>query len=449
MTEHSPSPLALWRILGVPQSIAWLVFLCGLLLLGLSGSIPHSPSLITLTFGSFFLILSSGALISRALLLSFIPEATSSSHLVNSLTTTLEHWRRGVDRFSILLDNLAAAVIIRSPSGDITFCSPYTEVLTGYALDEFYGARSDLILGNVHRDDRERCERALKMSEMGEPFQYRFRFFHKSGIELWLEARTVPVFDDKGAFVCSLSVILDVTGLVRYQKQVEERNRDLQDFTYLLSHDLKAPLFTIKGMLSVIDEDAKTPLPQELSEPLSHIKGATDRLERLIFAVLEYAKISAQELKTEPVALTEAIQESLIDHSHRIAESQAIIEFPDSLPVVLGDRLKVTQIFSNLIGNSLKYRDPKRAPHITIALDSSSHPKAVVISITDNGLGIPKEKISSLFRPFVRIHTNEVEGAGIGLASVKKLMERLSGSIDVASVVGEGSTFSLTFRRVE
>ena len=200
-----------------------------------------------------------------------------------------------LERYRLLTENLAAAVIIRNADGQIVYCSPFTEVLTGYSLHEIYHAHDDFFLTVVHDDDREKFQRALKVSACGEAFQFRFRLYHKTGIEMWAEMRTVPVLDQAGAVISSLSIALDVTGAVRYQRQVEEKNRDLQDFTYMVTHDLKAPILTIKGMLGLITEDLKDAMTPELNEPLEHISKAARRLEALVASVLEYSKLSSAE----------------------------------------------------------------------------------------------------------------------------------------------------------
>src|SRR5690606_24163215 len=120
---------------------------------------------------------------------------------------------------------------------------------------EIYSSQSDFFISIAHEDDKQNIERALKVASCGEAFQYRFRYYHKTGILMWAETRTVPVLNNSGEVEASLSITLDVTGSVLYQKQVEEKNRDLLDFTYMISHDLKSPIYTVKGMHGVLCEE--------------------------------------------------------------------------------------------------------------------------------------------------------------------------------------------------
>lgn len=364
-----------------------------------------------------------------------------------TLAAILEKARQEQLRSQILSDNLIAAVMLQDASGKATYCSPYTEVLTGYSIQEITSGAGDFLETVMHAEDKEQYRRALKICRAGEAFQYRYRIFHRSGIEIWVETRTVPILDDKGSVSSFLSITLDVTGMVRYQRQVEEKNRDLQDFAYMVSHDLKAPIFTIKGMLGIIRDDYSPILPAEGREVIEHIERAALRLEQLVTRVLEYSRLSSQDAKSEPVELARVLQEVRKDFAVQAQEAGATIEVSDDLPTVLGDQLQLYRVFANLVGNAIKYRSPDRIPVIHARSALSRDSRYACIQIIDNGQGIPEDKIESVFRPFHRLHGAAVEGTGLGLATVKKLVEKAGGTIELHSVVGQGSTFSVFLRK--
>lgn len=352
-------------------------------------------------------------------------------------------------QYKTLTDNLLAAVVIRDHQGKISFASPYTEVLTGYAVSEIYSSIGEFFDSIVHNDDIELYGRALKVIETGEPFQVRYRFFHRSGLEMWAETRSMPIMDHEGKVISSLSITFDVTATIRYQHQVEEKNRDIQDFTYMLSHDLKAPLFTIRGMVGVLEEDFAASLTPEVREILEHISRASKRLEQLVGSVIEYSKVATQGITTQPIPLSEVMDEVIGDVAQLAKEKGASITVAQDLPSVEGEKLKMYQIFTNLVGNALKYSAKERPLELSIKSVPSKNVRTVTIQVSDNGEGIPAEKLPTIFRPFQRAHGPEVEGSGIGLAIVKKLIEKLSGTITVQSTPGVGTTFELTFRRAE
>ncbi len=262
---------------------------------------------------------------------------------------------------------------------------------------------------------------------------------------MWAETRTVPVMHFDGSLLFSLSITLDVTSLLRHQKQIEEKNRDLRDFTYMVSHDLKAPIYTIKGMLSLIKDEGKS-FDSETGEALQHISEASERLEKLVASVLEYSRISSSEPASEDVELAEVFDDVRKDFSKQFELSGASLNLPTEKLVVRGDRLKLYQIFSNLVGNALKYRSPDRALKVDISTEIHGSGQFTVVHVRDNGLGIPKDRLEDVFRPFFRLHLVQASGSGIGLASVKRLLEKIGGEIKVVSTAGEGSCFSVRLR---
>lgn len=349
---------------------------------------------------------------------------------------------------NILTNNLAAAVILRDQDHKIIYCSPYTEVLTGYAVSEILNSESDFFLGIMHQEDQERYQRALSLIKVGEPFQFRFRFIHKTGIEIWAETRTVPVFNELGELHTSLSVTLDVTAAVRYQQQVEEKNRDLQDFTYMVTHDLKSPIFTIKGMLQLLQEDHHTDLKPEIQEILAHIRRANERLEILVTRVLEYSKINSQQFAVEAVDLNIVINDVLKDFSTQLHEAKAQISLTDNLPKVSGDPIHLYRVFANLISNAIKYRSTERQLQIYIAIEAiPPNSKSCSLYVQDNGIGIAKDLQKSLFRPFNRAHDSKIEGTGVGLASVKKMLEKMGATVEISSDLGQGCKIKITFKK--
>ncbi|WKZ56451.1 MAG: PAS domain-containing protein [Bdellovibrionota bacterium] len=146
-----------------------------------------------------------------------------------------------IRRHAMLTDNLAAAVIIRDGQNRITYCSPYTEVLTGYARSEIVGSHEDFMLSIMHEDDHERYHRAMQMVfQSAKRTSIECAFATRAALNCGSKHASVPIAS-RGSADASLSIALDVTATVHYQHQVEEKNRDLRDFTYMVSHDLKAP----------------------------------------------------------------------------------------------------------------------------------------------------------------------------------------------------------------
>jgi len=350
-------------------------------------------------------------------------------------------------RYKILTENVAAAVMLHESNGTILWCSPFTEVLTGFPLSEIYRSKETFLKTNIQEEDREILERSLKIVATGEPFQCRYRFYHKSGMALWLETRTVPILDNTASDYVALSITIDVTAHVMNQLQVEERNKDLNEFTYMISHDLKAPILTISGMLGILEEEEVIKNSTNLSEPLTYIRKATKRLQDLVAGVLELARISAAERALEPIRLTDVISEVLEEHRLQIEQNSAKVTTVEELPVVLGNKTHLYQVFSNLIGNAIKYKTSDRPLIISLNSDKASSRRKTSIIVSDSGRGISSDKIDTIFKPFNRAGEESIEGSGVGLASVKKLVEKLGGSITVESDVASGTSFTIELRK--
>ena len=350
-------------------------------------------------------------------------------------------------RYKILTENVAAAVLLHQADGTILWGSPFTEVLTGFSLSEIYNSRETFLLGQVHEDDKRLVEKSLAIVSTGEPFQYRYRFYHKSGMTLWLETRTVPIFDNSLNDYIALSITLDVTANVMTQLQIEERNRDLNEFTYMVSHDLKNPINTIKGMIGLLQEDPAVSGNRALEQPARYISSAASRLETLTDGVLELARVSASERTLEPIDLNQVLKEVAEDFKPQLERNAGTITTVEELPLVLGNKTQLYQIFSNLIGNAIKYRAPDRPLIISVAPEKSPSRRRASVIVSDNGRGIAPEYIDEVFKPFNRAGESSIEGTGVGLACVQRLVGRLGGSIGVQSSHGHGSAFTVTLRK--
>ena len=348
-------------------------------------------------------------------------------------------------RYQTLTDNLAAAILFRDVDGNILYCSPYIEVLTGYSQQEIYDDSEGFFARIVHDEDTDKVARSLKVSQLGEAFQFRYRFYHKTGLLMWAETRSVPLLDENEQLQALLSITFDVTGSMRYQQRVEEHNNDLKDFSYMLSHDLKSPMVTIRGMLTALREDYGEKLDSDALGLIDHAERASDRLQNLVAGVIEYSRVSNLEEKQQPIDCSTLVSEVTQELQVPLSEANGSFEV-ESLPVVWGDKTMLYQVFLNLISNAIKYRDPQRRIHISVRSSMHQDERTCEIVVADNGRGIPEDRIENIFRPFHRAHGSEIEGSGIGLASVKKLIERIGGSISVESNEGSGSVFTVRLR---
>lgn len=358
---------------------------------------------------------------------------------------------RSDDISLIMSESIPAAIVLTGIDGQRIYANPFLSVVTGFNEEELLELEGDILQLLTVEDDRERLERARRMAMLSEEMSVIHRIRHRSGLTLWVETQFIPVVGpvgggDDDSFENDVSAVMsvstDVTRLKNYERLIEEQNRDLQDFTYMVSHDLKAPVFTIKGMAEALKEDCKE-LGETGSSYLSHIVSASVRLERLIGSILEYSSLSIKPPTLSAVRLADTFSQVLADLGKMILDTDAMVKIPSELPTIEGDGIRLYQLFSNLIGNALKYRSPERAPEVHITVETNDD--QVVILVSDNGVGIPTELLKDVFRPYQRAHKGRVEGSGIGLACVNKIVSRMNGDVSVSSVVGAGSEFRISW----
>ncbi|RMB59183.1 hypothetical protein EAX61_08990 [Dokdonia sinensis] len=226
--------------------------------------------------------------------------------------------------------------------------------------------------------------------------------------------------------------------------QMEDKNKQLNQFAYIASHDLQEPLRTVDNFIDIFEEEYKDKLDEEAGQYFGFIKGATSRMKDLITGLLNYSRLGKSGVKAD-VFLNELITNIKEDLSVRINERGVVIT-QDDLPKVNGYPVELRQLFMNLINNAIKFTPPERSPKIHIAYKElkSFHE----FKIIDNGLGIKEEHIDKIFNMFTRLHSaKDYEGTGIGLAFCQKIIELHRGKISVTSTLGEGSTFKFTLKK--
>jgi len=222
-------------------------------------------------------------------------------------------------------------------------------------------------------------------------------------------------------------------------------NRELQDFVYVASHDLREPLRKISSFGGLLKESLLEGMAEDDQENLDFMIDGANRMTQMIEALLLYSRTNTKEMQFETIDLNETIQQlEQLELGTLIEETQAIIEVPQCLPQVKADAVQIRQLLQNLLANSIKYRRAGTAPHIVISAQSTEG-DTVRINVQDNGIGIKEALHESVFKMFKRVHSRQqYEGAGIGLAVCRKIVDRHAGRIGVESREGQGSVFWFT-----
>ncbi|MBI4300928.1 MAG: PAS domain S-box protein, partial [Chloroflexi bacterium] len=350
--------------------------------------------------------------------------------------------RESEERFRLLAERSPDAVyrLRLVPRQEIEYLSPACATLSGYSLEELYesdGTRWELI----HPEDRPIIEALIHdPSHFTKPFTV--RWLRKDGSVIWVEIVATPIYDEDREVVGIQGTARDVTE----RKQAEERLERLHtDFLGIVSHELRTPLTAIKGAAS-IGLERKMPLDSyETQELFGIVNEQAGQLAGLVNNLLDMSRIEAGRfsIAPAPMNLGDALAEADSLFLRTGGRNQVISRLPEDLPRVQADRVRIVQVLTNLLTNAGKF-SPTSAP-ITVSADHDG--LQVTVHITDQGRGIPKEKMGDLFKRFSQVHEGSSQdlGAGLGLAICKGIVESHGGRIWAESAgEGQGSTFSFT-----
>jgi signal transduction histidine kinase len=247
------------------------------------------------------------------------------------------------------------------------------------------------------------------------------------------------------------ALVEDVTRMNRVAErsaELEEANRALEAFAFTVSHDLREPLRNVQGYLHALKEDCWDSLPEKGREYVTSMGSVTSRMEALIADVLEFSRLSSAELSLEPVSLSKALHEALDLMQNAATRTNATIDVDENVRVeVSGHYQTIVQVLANLLSNSLKFVREGEQPHVRIW--SEQRGQRVRLWVEDHGIGIASENSRRIFEVFQRLHGEEkYPGTGVGLALVRKSVERMGGQAGVESALDDGSRFWIELKGV-
>lgn len=313
----------------------------------------------------------------------------------------------------------------------------------------------------VHPDDRAGARKIWEDAlANGSDFEMEYRLRTRSGAYLHAAVRGVAVRNADGSLREFIGSLNDITArrqaeeqLLRYTRDLERSNKELDDFAYIASHDLKEPLRGLHNHSRFLLEDNEGKLDKDSNDRLHRLLYLTQRMEKLVNDLLYFSRIGRQELAIQPTDLDEVIHDIERTIDVFLAERHARIVLPKRLPVIVCDKPRITEALRNLITNAVKYNDKAQKTVEIGFLPEQTGPggqlQRNVLYVRDNGVGIPLEFHEEVFRIFKRLQSDKdsEEGTGVGLTFVKKIIERHGGSIWLESEIGQGTTFYFTLGR--
>lgn len=361
------------------------------------------------------------------------------------------------ERLGGILQGVHDAIFLLDPeSGNVLEVFGRFEGMYGFSKDELERGDMDRVSAGISPwTAAEMMFWINKAQDQGQKtFAWRAR--RKNGELFWVEISMIPIsLQGKGRM---LVTIRDIDSSMRTQLELASLNADLErrvllrtmeiersraameTFSYTVSHDLRAPLRAIDGFARVLQEDHKGGLPEEGRIALDRIVAGAGRMSRLIDALLSLSRLDRQKIESRSVDVGRIVREIQDELSADANGPSRGIEWNvTDLPEIMSDADLVRQVFDNLLGNACKFTRESSGARISVrALERED---GIWFEISDNGLGFDMAYAGKLFKVFQRLHGESIDGLGIGLATVKKIVDRLGGSIEAEGRPGKGATF--------
>lgn len=350
------------------------------------------------------------------------------------------------ERLASIVDSSQDAIIGKNMAGIITNWNAGAERLYGFTRDEALGQHISIIIPPSRQEELDQILARVERGEIVDRLETERR--RKDGRKLWVSLSLSPVRNKRGEIVGASAIGRDITERRIMEQQLARSNKELDDFAYIASHDLKSPLRGIDNLCRFVVEDLGESAPTEVRKHLDQLRGRVNRMERLLDDLLEYSRVGRKAGKPTWVDV-----ESLIDNIAQMLDVPATfsIAHTGNLPRMFTEAPPLEQVFRNLIGNAIKHHDREAGSVVIDARRLDDH--TVEFSVVDDGPGIDDRFRERIFRMFTTlVPRDKVEGSGLGLSLVEKQVMRHGGRVwyaGYANGVDRGAVFKFTWHHSE
>jgi PAS domain S-box-containing protein len=343
--------------------------------------------------------------------------------------------------YRILIETMNEGALTLSAEGTILYCNSRFSEMVNHPIEKIMGHS---FFQFVTSPERERISKLLGEGLSGQSKGEAFLESADGGFLPALFSLRSLDFEDR-KLICMVVTDLsdqkkDQEKLRNYSKVLKQRNKDIEDFTFIASHDLQEPLRKIQVFSDLILDRYAVLLDETGRDYLKRLAASANRMQDLIQDVRAYSKLTNDPSFLKKVDLGEIVRDAVSDLEIMVKETEALIHIGE-LPILKGNPHLMRILFQNLLSNALKYRNEEK-PLIEVSFRQTE--EGFQILVGDNGIGFDEKYADQIFKPFKRLHKrNEYEGTGMGLAICRKIVERHGGMITARSTPGKGSTFTV------
>ena len=350
-----------------------------------------------------------------------------------------------VSQLATIIENSADAIISKKLDGTIMTWNKGAEIILGYKSEEVFGKNISILFPPERLvEERIIMQKILKGGYIN---QYETIRVRKDQTPLYVSITLSPIKDRNGKITGVSKILRDITKNKEQEEKLrkyailESKSKEMEQFAYIASHDLREPLLTIKNYMKLFLKNFGDGVSEESKQYIESVIRASNRMDVLIRDLLDYSRLS-QLKKLKDVDMNILVREIEADLKFQISSNNAVIIVAE-LPIIKAYSTEIKILFQNLIGNAIKFRKKETPPKIHISASKTGSVWEFVIK--DNGIGIAHEDNEKVVHMFKRLHSREeYEGTGIGLAYCKKIVELHNGNIHVESQPGVGSSFKFT-----
>jgi len=366
-----------------------------------------------------------------------------------ALQMELEERKRAEQKYRNIFDNSIDGIFQTSEDGRLLSANLAMARIYGYdSPEEMIGSVNDVAI-QLYVDKDQRAA-VLHRLNAGEKISgYETLDYRRDGTTFWSSMNVQAIFDDHGKIVFYEGTTEDISARKKAEAEREtliqelaNKNAELEQFTYTVSHDLKSPLVTINGFLGYLEQDALAGNVNRMKRDLQRIHEAVKKMQNLLNELLELSRIGRVMNPPEKVSFNTLAREALNMVHGQLKERRVAVFIQPNLPVVSVDKPRMIEVLQNLLDNAAKYMGNQASPHVEIGQRGEENGN-LIFYVKDNGIGIELKFHDRVFGLFNKLDPKS-EGTGVGLALVKRIIEVHGGRIWVESESGKGSTFLFT-----